>query len=286
MKAQGKARPSAPASAEPGIAPGLAGETEYRACVENSMAQTLAISLPAAIVASRRAAPSVAELMAATGLGRAALERRVAESERAGLVAYWPERDRATLTPLGAYRLRVRLAGPRWIRAESPDPVERAGRARVATVCEADRLAHNPQVRMDQVPDPSPSAEEELAAFESREAEVEELAARRGNARRRLRPLAPRHITGLGSPWCRGDYLGAWLLGPRPSRPGPDCPGCGGRPLGLAEVCIRCDRTGVDDRQPAEVRARRRRRSKPKRRAAAGPRLARLAELLAAQAAS
>ena len=136
-------------------------------------------------------------------------------------------------------------------------------------------MAVDARNRMDVLAvDRTPSAEEELAHFEAREAEAARAGGPAGTQRRRLPLLVPRYLVGLGEQWD-GEY--SWSFGRVPSRPGPHCLGCHGRRLGLSEVCGRCDRSGIDDRQPAEVGRKREAEAAPTARPEAG----RLVEMLA-----
>jgi hypothetical protein len=246
------------------------------------MGRTLALNLSSAIVQTRRSAPSVALLAERMGLSRLAVEALIRRGEDEGDVCYWPEMDSATLTPLGAERLRVRLAAHRWVGQDEGDPWETVHptRDREKTLCETDLVDLDSGMRLDRIVlDPEPSAASMLEAFEAREAKAAELAGRTGTQKRSLPLLVPRHMAGAGANWGRAveaGYAGTGRLDPR------HCPECAGVELPLAGHCLRCVRSGADAHQPTKDVGRRRRRKKKCRESpAVGGRLSALVAILA-----
>jgi hypothetical protein len=242
------------------------------------MRSTRTITIPAAIIRSGEPAPTVDALAGLMNVGRPAVAAAISRAIGRGEVEYWEAEDRASLTPLQAEKMRVRIAGNRWRDGESPDPSPRVGKGRSDTTNEADLVAVDARKNLDRLLlDRQPSAEAVVEHLERAEAEVAALAAREGNGKRTLPLLYPKVLVGTSEPWGVASEAGYW--GEMPGRRfAPHCPACRGRRLGLAEACLRCSRTGLDAFQPADTRPRRKakRRARPR----PGPRLKALVALL------
>lgn len=170
----------------------------------------------------------------------------------AGLVELWdhPEGAALVVSSLGAMRIGVELETPdsgcaaRWVpaggkRAERP-PRYGLGQLRAANATDAFGRAGESGYGFDSLADPN--AEDPASAGLAATAFDTEPAAERAFhvARRTLGTPYPRILLGLRLAWPV-----AWDRGEG------ECPGCGGRKLGLVEACLVCDRTGVDNALPA-----------------------------------
>jgi hypothetical protein len=196
------------------------------------------------------AAPTLPELAEATGLDDDQLGDLLAEADLAGLIETWEdsaEGPAIILSKLAADRAGLRLEEAtvakgrmlfKWVKASYPEIVPQStsgSRTKVASqICGRDQ---SPSEFWETIPDESPASREPVEIIGDVEELERALPPNRTDkgAEKLIEKLWPRPtiLLGLRQQWSAIDAEGP-------------CIGCQGRPLGTLEVCVRCDRSGLD----------------------------------------
>ncbi len=196
------------------------------------------------------AAPTLDELGEASGLRGDRLDEALERADLAGLVEAWPDSPEGLaimLSPLGADRLGLRL-----------EEVGEVGRFRfrwrsAAEVAARDYSEDRSRMIPASVVAPEMSPSEFFDAIADPKAlQPVEMASRAELMERSLPPTAEDLAEAHPAQYVIRPTI---LLGLRPTWNGPllpdgPCPGCGGLPLGLYEVCLMCLRVGCQHLLP------------------------------------
>jgi hypothetical protein len=243
----------APHPADPAVPADLAEPAELEA---EGREDDLAVVIRS-IARAKTAAPLVSELVAALGWEPDRLQDALAEAEVAGLVDPWPECEAGcavVLSALAADRLGLQLVGGeteastsgrfalRWLPAGSRPrarKVGRLGKAGVEVTLESDLDGPDGPASLDDLADPRSqdpgSYTDGLIWFESKR-----RSAPPGGTGWTPQELLARgflkfvHLVGLRERWD-GEQYDVKI-----------CGSCGDRPMTEMEVCLRCNRSGLD----------------------------------------
>jgi hypothetical protein len=199
------------------------------------------------------ATPTIEELVEASGIARSAFDDACAEADMAGLVSSWedhPDGAVIMLSPLAADRMGLRLVEAdggleciafRWVPKNEPES-------------KSDRLCRPLHKQIQATTIDGEAGFDYLDTVEDdRAVDPAERIERAENVEEAIHAPRPANPKGRAVP--RESIASTWRVQPIGLRPqcngpvepeGQPCRGCGGRSIGIGEVCVICLRSGLD----------------------------------------